>query len=83
MFELLEKVFDNLLTVGGVSGLIALCITGCLCARYVQHGPEDPPEVLKFALTAIIGFYFGTAAVPKSAGATNQPPAITAPAQPH
>jgi hypothetical protein len=64
MFDIGERIISNLLTVGGIAGLIALTITVTLCARYFRHGPEEPPEVLKFALTAIIEFYFGTATAP-------------------
>ena len=71
MFDAGERILSALLTVGGVAGLIALTITASLCVRYLKNGPEEPPEVLKFALTAIIGFYFGTAAAPKTPIAPN------------
>jgi hypothetical protein len=56
----LGTLFLRLLSVGGIAGLIGLCITGTICARYLQHGPEEIPQVFTYALTSIIGFYFGT-----------------------
>jgi hypothetical protein len=53
-------MFDRLLSVGGIAGLVALGIAGSICVRYVGHGPEEVPQVLTYSLTTIIGFYFGT-----------------------
>lgn len=53
------KIVENVLTVGGIAGLIALIITGAICGRYYTHGPEDIPQILTYSLTTIIGFYFG------------------------
>jgi len=61
------RAFERLLSVGGIAGLIALGIAAAICIRYVQHGPEEIPQVLTYSLTTIIGFYFGTS-VPKRRG---------------
>jgi uncharacterized membrane protein YfcA len=55
------KLAEKILTVGGIAGVIALVITITICARYYSHGPEEIPQILTYALTTIIGFYFGTA----------------------
>ena len=43
----------------GVPGILALVIVGSICVRYVIYGPEEIPQLLAYALTSIIGFYFG------------------------
>jgi hypothetical protein len=53
--------FNNILSVGGIAGLIALIITISICYRYVTHGSEPIPDILTYALSTIIGFYFGNA----------------------
>jgi hypothetical protein len=59
-FHRMMDSFDNILSVGGIAGLIALGIAGTICVRYAQYGSEDIPQVLTYSLTTIIGFYFGT-----------------------
>jgi hypothetical protein len=54
------RFLERLLSVGGIAGLIALAITISICARYIQYGSEEIPQVLTYALTTILGFYFGT-----------------------
>ena len=54
------EFLNNILSVGGIAGLIGLGISGTICARYLQYGSEDIPQVLTYSLTTIIGFYFGT-----------------------
>jgi hypothetical protein len=54
-----SNFLTRLLSVGGISGLLALILVGTLCARYFQHGPEEIPQILTYALSTIIGFYFG------------------------
>ena len=54
------RFFERLLSVGGIAGLIAIAITISICTRYVQNGAEEIPQVLTYALTTILGFYFGT-----------------------
>ncbi|MCH9052164.1 MAG: hypothetical protein IIA72_13970 [Proteobacteria bacterium] len=56
----LMDFLNNILSVGGIAGLIALGIAGTICARYLQYGAEEIPQVLTYSLTTIIGFYFGT-----------------------
>lgn len=51
---------DRILSLTGVSGLIALIISGAIAGRYFFHGPEEVPQILGYALSTIIGFYFGT-----------------------
>jgi hypothetical protein len=60
MLDVIGNVIERILTVGGIAGVIALAITVTICARYLQHGPEDIPQILTYSLTTIIGFYFGT-----------------------
>ena len=55
----LTSIFGQLLSIGGIAGVIAVIITVSICARYVKHGPEEIPQVLAYALTTILGFYFG------------------------
>lgn len=55
----LNKILRDVLTVGDIAGVIALVITISICVRYVQYGAEPIPEVLTYALSTIIGFYFG------------------------
>lgn len=63
MFEIFDHIFrflERLLSIGGIAGLIALGITAAICFRYVEHGPEEIPQILTYSLSTIIGFYFGT-----------------------
>jgi hypothetical protein len=65
--RIIEKFLDNAQTAGGASGTLALLIGGTLCVVYFMH-PADNPEIgktLTYALTTIIGFYFGTTSVSK------------------
>jgi uncharacterized membrane protein YfcA len=52
--------FAGVLAVGGIAGLLAVIIAGTICFRYAMHGPEEVPQILGYALSTIIGFYFGT-----------------------
>ena len=56
------QIVSNVLTIGGIAGIIAVIITLAISLRYFRHGPEDPPQVLVHALTTILGFYFGAGA---------------------
>jgi len=58
------SIIRHMLSVGGIAGLIGVIITGTICARYFQNGAEPIPEVLAYALSTIIGFYFGTGVKP-------------------
>lgn len=53
------RFLERLLSVGGIAGLIAMAITISICTRYIQYGSEEIPQVLTYALTTILGFYFG------------------------
>jgi hypothetical protein len=71
-------IFRDVLTVGGVSGIIALVITASICMRYVQRGSKKIPELLAAAPTTIIGFYFGTAVGTKQLPSSPaSPPSVT------
>lgn len=54
------KIVAQILSVGGIAGVIGIIITGTICARYFMHGPEEVPQILTYSLTTIIGFYFGS-----------------------
>jgi hypothetical protein len=72
--------FLQLLTFGGIAGVIALMISISICVRYVQHGNEEIPDVLVYALTTILGFYFGAgvqAGAQTKMARMGQPAAIT------
>jgi hypothetical protein len=76
MFPEIFQYLNNLQTVGGVAGTIAILITVTLCAGFIRNQTAQPGEVgraLIYALTTIIGFYFGTAAGQKMP--TSPPPA--------
>jgi hypothetical protein len=44
----------------GAPLLLALLITGTICYLAIARTPSDIPEILGAALTAILGFYFGS-----------------------
>ena len=54
------QVVRDILTVGGIAGIVAITITVTICWRYAVHGAEPIPEVLSHALTVVLGFYFGS-----------------------
>jgi uncharacterized membrane protein YfcA len=54
------EMLRDILSFGGISGVLALIITVTICVRYFKHGNEEIPQILTYALTSIIGFYFGT-----------------------
>jgi uncharacterized membrane protein YfcA len=56
------KITLQVLSVGGIAGVIGIIIAGTICARYFMHGNEEIPQILSYALTTIIGFYFGSKA---------------------
>jgi len=65
---------DNILSVGGISGFLAVMIVAAIGGRYFFHGPEEVPPILAYALSTIIGFYFGAGisrAAEQSAGNSN------------
>lgn len=70
----------NFQTVGGVSGTIALVLVFTLCIVYLRR-PTDHPDLGKaliYALTTIIGFYFGSQTAQKMpTTATLSPPAVS------
>jgi len=69
------KLTAQILSVGGIAGVIGIIITGTICARYFAHGPEEIPQILTYSLTTIIGFYFGSKAEnkPMVVGSDGQP----------
>ena len=72
MFHDIFEYLSNLQTVGGVSGVIAVVIVITLCVGYLRDPAGNPGELGKaliYALTTIIGFYFGTAAGQKAEAA--------------
>ena len=71
----LGRLLDRLLGVGGMAGILALIITTSICYRYVRTGDQVFPEVMTYALTTILGFYFGTAVShPPSVASRQLPP---------
>ncbi len=55
------------LSVGAVAGVIAILITITICYIVIYKNVQSPPEVLSAALTAILGFYFGSKVTEKKA----------------
>jgi len=55
----IRRLLEQILTTGGIAGLIAIIIAITICVRYAINGPEEIPHVLTYSLTTIIGFYFG------------------------
>jgi hypothetical protein len=52
--------FGEVFSLGAIAGLIAIMITVTLCYLIAVQGVKDPPQILSAALTAILGFYFGS-----------------------
>lgn len=71
----IRSPIDNILSVGGISGFLAVMIVAAIGGRYFFHGPEEVPPILAYALSTIIGFYFGAgisrAAADQNAGNSN------------
>ncbi len=65
---------ERIISAGGISGLIAIIIAAGISGRYFFHGPEEVPSILGYALSTIIGFYFGSGITRAVAGLTEQPP---------
>lgn len=55
-----HKLLKDVFSLGSVAGFIAVLITLTICYLVAYRGVEKPPEVLSAALTAILGFYFGS-----------------------
>jgi hypothetical protein len=55
----LYNPINSILSVGGISGFLAVLIVLAIGGRYFIHGPEEVPSILAYALSTIIGFYFG------------------------
>jgi hypothetical protein len=51
---------SRIISLGGISGIIALIIVVAMCNRYMA-GEKEFPEIMKNALTTILGLYFGAA----------------------
>jgi hypothetical protein len=60
VLKILGDLIAEILTVGGIAGVIAIMITFTICARYIEHVSEEIPQILTYSLSTIIGFYFGT-----------------------
>jgi hypothetical protein len=60
MIQAIVRVLEGLLSVGGIAGVIAIIITIAMCKRYTVDGDQQFPEIMKYALATILGFYFGT-----------------------
>jgi hypothetical protein len=60
IIQAIVRVLEGLLSVGGIAGIIAIIITVSMCKRYIADGDQVFPEIMKYALTTILGFYFGT-----------------------
>jgi hypothetical protein len=81
MMAALFRMVENIQTTGGIAALLAILIALTLCGVYVRDPThhEDLGKALIYALTTIIGFYFGTAASPRSTTTPASPPAINGP----
>jgi uncharacterized membrane protein YfcA len=78
MIHDLFQYLYSLENVGGVSGSIAVLITVTLCVGYIRNPAAEVNKVgdaLIFALTTIIGFYFGTATGMKEPPSSQSSPA--------
>lgn len=53
-----KTLVERLLDADGVSGTVALILTLTICYLSVYDPRAEIPEILKNALTAILGFYF-------------------------
>jgi hypothetical protein len=60
IIQAIVRVLEGLLSVGGIAGIIAIIITIAMCKRYMVDGDQQFPEIMKYALATILGFYFGT-----------------------
>ncbi|MGZ5018482.1 MAG: hypothetical protein ACXV8U_22170 [Methylobacter sp.] len=54
------SVMDSL---GGISGVIGLIVTVTIVYLLVRDPKAEIPQILSTALTAILGFYFGSKAI--------------------
>ncbi len=52
--------FGEVFSLGAIAGIIAIMVTLTLCYLIAVQGVKDPPQILSAALTAILGFYFGS-----------------------
>ena len=62
MQKVILRFLDNAQSPGGVAGTLALSIAITLCAVYWRDPAANPgiEKTLTYALTSILGFYFGT-----------------------
>jgi uncharacterized membrane protein YfcA len=51
---------ERIISTGGISGTIAIIIVAAIAGRYFMRGPEEVPQILCYALSTILGFYFGS-----------------------
>jgi uncharacterized membrane protein YfcA len=51
---------ERIISTGGISGTIAIIIVAAIGGRYFLYGPEEVPQILGYALSTILGFYFGS-----------------------
>ena len=52
-----EKVFNSVLTIGGITGLLALIMT--VAVVYLAINGKDVPDILQKLILLAFGFYFG------------------------
>lgn len=57
---LFRELLSEILSVGGVAGIVALIIAGTISACLIKNPAAKLPPELWQALLAILGFYFGT-----------------------
>ncbi|MDP2227473.1 MAG: hypothetical protein Q8J78_08365 [Moraxellaceae bacterium] len=55
-----SKKYDVLEALGGMSGIIGLIITVTIAYLVIRDPSAEVPPILSAALTAILGFYFGS-----------------------
>jgi hypothetical protein len=79
--EFLSRLWENMQNVNGIIGTIAIATTFTVCAialiqaMFKPPNDREIPDILKVALAAMIGYYFGTSA-PKQASPPPPTPAV-------
>jgi hypothetical protein len=74
MQKVILRFLDNFQSAGGVAGTLALSIAITLCVVYWRDpaNNQDIQKALIYALTSILGFYFGTSSAKGAAASGDQ-----------